>query len=70
MIRPRYLVVVQHSLQHSGALGKSVWVRRVNHEDEPVHFVIIFRPNAPEAFAATKIIDSDMVTLNKFIYEI
>ena len=58
--------MVQHSLKYSGALGESVGVRGVNDEDEAVHFVIIFRPNAPEAFAATKIINSDMVTLNKF----
>ena len=61
----RHLVMVQHSLQHSGALGESVWVRRVNNEDEAVHFVIIFGPNSTEAFAATKIIDSDMVALEK-----
>ena len=55
--------MVQHSLQHSGALGESVWVRRVNNEDEAVHFVIIFGPNSTEAFAATKIIDCHMIAL-------
>ena len=60
-----HLVMIQHSLEHSGALGESVRVRGVNNEDEAVHFVIILGPDAPETLAATEVIDGDMVALDK-----
>ena len=55
--------MVQHPLQHAGALGQSLCVRTVHHEYEAVDLVVILGPDASEAFTAAQVVDGDVIAL-------
>ena len=56
-------MVVQHPLEHAGALGQPPGVRAVHHEYEAVHLVVILGPDTAETFTATQVVYGDMIAL-------
>ena len=57
------LMVVQHALEDTGALGQSPGIRAVHHKYEPVDLVVILGPDTAETFTAAQVVYGDMIAL-------
>ena len=55
--------MVQHTLEHAGALGQPPGVRAVHHEYEAVDLVIVLGPDTAETFTAAQVVYGDMIAL-------